>query len=577
MYYRKNIWYGFLFVFFAQFVQAQNTPQATKKPLSITGGVGASANFYSSNETFYSRPSSSWNAYGNFTAKVQDWSIPFSFVVSQYSNSHSSPFFQVGASPTYHWLKVHLGYRNIPFSPLTLEGQTFRGAGVELNPKMFRFAAFYGKLNKGISEDTTGGSFRAPQFSTTGYGVKVGIGNATQFFDLIYFHAKDDSSSASFINTSTKNAVLARENAVLGSSFRVVLLKKFTLTGDAALSGLIPDISANTQNLDSSHQALRNIIGNFLPENSSMQASYAGQSSLTYYMPGYNSNLTYRRVEPNFKSLGTPYMISDNELISWLNNFSLAKGKVNVSASVSQQHNNLDKNLITEMTTQVGNLNVNTVLSQHFNMNFNFSGYNLKQKNGNTELPDSLRLNDTFLLKQGIAQFGINPSYNFTRGNILHYISGNLSLQTLKDRNKTTAQQTNSNNLSTSLNYTLALTNKPYSFSLNYIFNRYKQLQYAYTSNGATIGTSAQFLKNKSLNVQGNIGYFFNHFSDSKTRNITYSLNAGYAIKHHSFNLFANYIYTPPVNKIIEAINKTYPYAVATKNVGGGLSYNYSF
>ncbi|MEO6000253.1 MAG: hypothetical protein ABIN89_25675 [Chitinophagaceae bacterium] len=577
MYYRKNIWYGLLCICISQIIYAQNAPPAKKNPLSITGGVGASANFYSSNETFYSRPSSSWNAYGNFTAKVQDWSIPFSFMLSQYSNSHSSPFFQVGASPTYHWMKVHVGFRNIPFSPLTFEGQTFRGVGVELNPKMFRFAAFYGKLNKGISEDTTGGSFRAPQFSTTGYGVKVGIGNATQFFDLIYFHAKDDSSSASFINNSTKNAVLARENAVLGSSFRLVLLKKLTVTGDAAISGLIPDISNNQQGQDSSRQGLKNFIGNFLPDNPSLEASYAGQSSLTYYTSGYNSSFSYRRVQPNFKSLGTPYMISDNELLSWLNNFSLVKGKVNVSASISHQHNNLEKNLVAEMQTQVANVNINTILGQHFNVNLNLSGYNLKQKNGNAQLPDSLRLNDSFLLKQQIYQFNINPTYNFTKGSLLHYISGSLSLQTLTDKNKATAVQSNSNNLSTSINYNLAFMNRPYSFSLSYLFNRYKQLANAYTSNGATIGTSAQFLKNRSLNIQGNIGYFLNHFSDSKTKNISYSLNAGYSIKHHSFNLFANYIYTPPVNKIIEAINKTYPYAVATKNYGGGLSYNYSF
>jgi len=270
-------------------------------------------------------------------------------------------------------------------------------------------------------------------------------------------------------------------------------------------------------------------------------------------------------------------MISDNELFSWLNNFSMLKGKVNVNSTLSQQHNNLARNLVTEMRTQVGNANVNANLSQHLNINFNWAGYNLKQKNGNTETPDSLRINDTLLLNQRIGQFGINPTYNISKGNILHYISSSVSLQTLKDKNKTTALQTNSTNLSTSLNYTMAFMNKPYSFSLSYLYNRYKQLDYAYTSNGATVGTSAQFLKNRSLNIQGNIGYFLNHFSDSKSKNITYALNAGYNIKHHSFNLFANYVHTPPVNKIIEAINKTYPYAVATKNFGSGITYNYSF
>jgi hypothetical protein len=100
----------------------------------------------------------------------------------------------------------------------------------------------------------------------------------------------------------------------------------------------------------------------------------------------------------------------------------------------------------------------------------------------------------------------------------------------------------------------------------------------SYTSNGATFGTSAQLLKNKNLNFQGNFGYYLNRFNnDNKQKNISYSGSAGYRARHHAFTLFANYVYTPPNNPINEAINKNFPYAVATKNFAGGISYNYSF
>jgi hypothetical protein len=306
-------------------------------------------------------------------------------------------------------------------------------------------------------------------------------------------------------------------------------------------------------------------------------ASYAGQSSLSYYSGKYSGSLSYRRVQPNFKSLGTPYLLNDIEFVTLNNNYSMAKGKLNVSTSLSQQHNNLDNTLPVELRTQVGNININTILNQHLSVNVNYSGYNLKQKNGNTKIPDSLRLNDTLFLKQRISQLNISPSYYISKGTKLHYISGNVSLQSLKDKNPTTAARSNSNNLSASAGYTLSLIKKSLSFSLNYLFSRYKQEANSYNSNGVTFGTSAQLLKNKSLNIQGNIGYYSNKFSNiGMQKNISYSGNVGYNAKRHSFNLFAYYVYSPPRNEIIDAVNKTFPYAVATKNFSGGISYNYS-
>src|SRR3546814_13424720 len=91
--------------------------------------------------------------------------MPFSFVVTQYTNSYTQPFSQFGISPSYKWAKLHLGYRNISFSPLLFDGQSFLGGGIELAPKGFYFGAFYGKLNKAISEDTTNMARLQPEYA----------------------------------------------------------------------------------------------------------------------------------------------------------------------------------------------------------------------------------------------------------------------------------------------------------------------------------------------------------------------------------------------------------------------------
>jgi hypothetical protein len=64
-----------------------------QKPFTMSGSIGASANFYNSNETVASRPPFGWNIYGI--------AMPVSFVVNQYGKSYQQPFTMFGISPAY--------------------------------------------------------------------------------------------------------------------------------------------------------------------------------------------------------------------------------------------------------------------------------------------------------------------------------------------------------------------------------------------------------------------------------------------------------------------------------------------
>jgi hypothetical protein len=82
------------------------------------------------------------------------------------------------------------------------------------------------------------GRFRFPQYSRKGYGIKIGVGNSSRYLDVIYFHAKNDSNSASVVN---RNFIRAQENAVLGSSFKLTMLKKkMIFTGDMTIRRIDP-------------------------------------------------------------------------------------------------------------------------------------------------------------------------------------------------------------------------------------------------------------------------------------------------------------------------------------------------
>lgn len=557
-----------ILIVYSAMLQAQDLGALGKqKPFTVSGSIGASANFYNSNEPVPSRPGFGWNVYGNFTPTVYGIALPLSFTISQYSKSYTQPFTMFGLSPTYKWAKLHLGYRTIQFSPVTFDGQSFRGVGLELNPKWFRFGAFYGKLNRRVNEDTTSGRFTPPQFSRIGYGLKIGVGNSSNYFDLMYFHAKDDSASSNVIN---KLNYRPQENTVLGSSFKVTLTKKLIFSTDVAISGLTTDISA-PEGSDSANSSLVKLMKKFVTGNSSTVAAWAGQSTLQLLLKGYTTTLGYRRVQPDFKSLGTPYMLNDVALVNWMNNFNLAQGKLNITTVLSNQHNNLDNTLPSTLQTMLGNLAISAMLGQHINLNINYSGYNIRQKDGTVKMTDSAALN------QMIHQVSLTPSYTILTAMKSHTISANVSYMLLNDKNPVSSPYTNSNNLSTSLNYTLGLTQQAMSFTLSGLYNQYTQDTSYHRSYGATLSSTAQVLKNKSLGLQGSVGYLFNKSSFGEAQNnLLFSGNIGYHVQHHALNVFANYVYTP-YNPITTIINKQVPQAVATKNLAGGISYNYSF
>ena len=81
----------------------------------MSGSIGASANFYNSNEPITSRPPFGWNIYGNVTPTGYGMSLTVSFVINQYGKSYQQQCNMFGSSPTYKWSKLRLGYRKMQF------------------------------------------------------------------------------------------------------------------------------------------------------------------------------------------------------------------------------------------------------------------------------------------------------------------------------------------------------------------------------------------------------------------------------------------------------------------------------
>ncbi len=561
------------FIFFllqtSTILHAQNLEHIGKqKPFTFSGNIGGGLNFYNSNESSYTRDPFTWNLYGNFTPTIYSVSLPFSFIINQYSKSYSTPFAQFGISPTYKWIKLDLGYRTMSMSPFTFDGQSFKGVGIELTPKRFRFAAFYGSLNKAISEDTTSGHLAMPQYGRKGYGARIGVGNEANHFDLIYFHAKDDSSSIKLINQT--ETLTPQENTVIGASSKFTFIKKIIWSTNVAVSALTQDVSAQKVNKDTLTNTIDKLFYKLINYKNGTITSWAGQSTLTFLLKNFNTTFGYRRVEADFKSLGVPYMLNDIEALQWNGGLTVAKGKVNINANVNEQHNDISKKLESELHTLTGTLSLSAMMSTHANLNISGSVVNLNQTDGTTHISDSIRLD------QQIYDISVTPSFTFGKQTAIQTLTPSFNYSLQNDNNPLTSAYGNSNTLTGVLAYSCAFTQQSWSLNGNLLYNLYTQDTLQYTSYGANIGAGVQLLKDKSLGLNASVGYLLNQYSSGEAKNnITGSFSFHFTVaKHHSFSGYFNMVSTPPTSNTLQ---KQLPYSVTTNNIAAGLSYNYSF
>jgi len=561
-----------VFLLLTATLRAQDISKMAKaKPFTISGSIGGGVTFYHSTENQYTQPPFAWNLYANFTPTVYNFSFPFSFVLTQYSSSYTTPFAQFGVSPTYKWIKLDLGYRTINMSPLVFGGQNFLGAGLELNPGKFRFAAFYGSLNKAVSEDTTSGHLAQPQYGRMGYGIKLGVGTDANHFDLLYFHAHDDSGSIKLINDTA--AIRPQDNTVLGASFKLSFLHhRIIWTGDLAASALTQDLGASKVNSDTLTNTFDKLASHVIDYRNSTVVSFAGQTLLTILLKSFNTTLGYRRVQPDFQSLGIPYMLNDMQTFQLNAGLILDKGKVNLNGNLNDQQTGVSGKEASKLNTFTGSFNLGAMLSTHANLSMAFSTVDISQANGTAQISDTAREDEQ------VYTLSVTPSFNFGSASALSSVSLSATWSLLHDNNTFTAPTDESNTLTGMISYSCAFTKQSFSLSASILENRFAQDTNTYTSIGFNVGGGAQLLKKKNLGFQVMVGYLLNHYTLSPvSNNITGSANVHFSVKkHHSFSAFFNVVTTPPTSNYINLQQKL-PYAVSTTNVAGGLSYNYSF
>jgi len=532
-------------------VIAQDVEQVIKaKPFAINGTLGLGIGTYNSSGIPARQRAFSYLFSGAPTLSIYGISFPFSVVVSDQQRGFTQPFNQYGISPTYKWITVHAGWQSIQWSNYTLAGYNFLGGGVELNPGKLRFGAIYGRFNKAIEEDPNliTAFTQTPAYKRLGFSAKIGVGTDQNHVDLIMLRAKDEATS--LISRPSSYNLTPSENFVLGIASRFTFFKHFIFEVDASGSLYTRNLQADTvKNLKLDKV---DFIKDLITLNASTQALTAGHTSLGYQGKNYNVSVKYKRIDPDFKSMGAYYTESDVQNYTVEGGVKLIKGQMQLNGTLGLQNDNLMKDKAYQSNRKIGSLSAN-FNKANYGVDFRYSNYGITQDRGLNPIVDTLRVaktnhNLSAMLRYSMVDTLVSHSF---------ILVGNL--QSLEDLNRFTSAQSLSNSKTANFSYQLGFpkTGLNFNASLNYTV---ADIYLGHTVFfGPSFGITKDFWKGKmGLNAAISMQQQKNNKIDAGNI-LNGSLNGSFRFtKKNAANLSINYLKSNSKDVTLPSFNEIY-------------------
>lgn len=477
--------------------------QQQKKPAITLHGTAAISFGIFNQENYNGRqPGFFWSVNGNPVLGVLGHPAPVSLMISSQQRSVSTPFSQFGISPTIKWAKFHAGVRSLHFSPFSVAGHTFLGGAVEINPGAFRFAVLGGRFQKAREADTTSAFRLRPQYKRLGYGFRIGVGKTRNYFDLIFFKAKDDSTSLQLTPPSF-GALTPDENAVLGFATRISFSKKVFMQVDGGASLYTRDIRNGLRSEttdDPDFNRLASALSGVIPIRHSTSLTFAGEAALRYQGRQFQLGLAYRRVEPEYASMGAWFFQTDIQQFTVTPGFNFKKGRTRIQFNAGLQNDNLLK--LKPATSQrfISGVNVSLNPTEKFGIDVQANNFQFSQENRYLE-SDSLRLQQSTLF------LSVSPHWSIRQGDKNNTINASLTYQKSDDYNPYTRQNLRSNFAFAQVNWNWQSPKKGLNAGLGLNGRANKSGTAADDQSvGLLANAGKSFLKNK-FRVQANANY----------------------------------------------------------------------
>lgn len=526
-----------------------------KNGVKLHGNLNLQLEYYHANQIDPRKKDFSWLISGNPMLEVAGIRVPFSFLLSNFENRFYQPFNQFGISPFYKWAKVHLGYRNITYSPYTLAGHQMLGAGFDLTPNKFRIGFMYGRLRKSTSIDSTMNAnplYIRPQpvYQRLGYAAKVGYGTQNNFVDLIYFSGWDKNKS---LSAKLQDSLQPAENKTIGLSTKVTPVKNLTWHLNVGLSAYTLNKNDATDTTDQpvKNDWIRGMMSSFVNNKLSTHYYFAGETGIRYQMPVWTTALTYKRVDPGYQSMGAYFFQSDMQETTFSNQFRLDSNRLSIGANIGYQQDNLENQKTSTSKRFIGSANISYIPKMHYGFTFNFSNYGITNNPLATSPGDEL-------FKQVNNSVMLMSFYNWLNEESIRNLNVILMFQSLSTPQSSLGAipTLNTYSATTSYNHSWVKPNVNANVAGNYMLS--KTPQGNISSYGGTLGGMAPFIKNK-LTVSVTASYLNNTFNKSPNgHTIRGSLGLTVPVdEHHHFQLLGNYLSNQSNNTtIIQSFNE---------------------
>ena len=518
-------------------VRAQDLSNFKQNKSSVHGSFSTTGIAYNYSGLINPRkPPFTYILSGNINVNLKGLVFPFSFTFSDRNFDFRQPFNRFGLSPQYKWITLHLGYRNIHFDKYVMGGHTVLGAGVELNPGHFRFGFVYGRLRKKTNHAINVNnplSDTLNDFTRKMMSLKIGVGSNRTFFDLIVLWAADDTTSIE--STYRERGLFPASNLVTGLNSKIALSKTLHFEGEIAFS--VYTLNQNSAIKYDVPQFLEKII----PVNMSTNGYMAARALLEYKnKKGLRFGLLYRRVDPDYASMGTYFINNDVENITLNTGFMAIKRKLRFNGSFGLERNNLNTRRNATTKKMIGSAMISYDPVKFFGMTINYSNYSVNQQPGRIQIADSIKLYQT----NGSIMF--MPHFQFINkdNKISHIISYAFTRMNLNDKNEFSTSNMDFVTLNHIFTYGITFIPARLSLTANFNYNQVLMEVSNSTNIGANLGVNKSLMKNKlAIGISSN---FMKSKNDTQsvmviTPRFSTRVKLG---KHHRFKLRFNIIST---------------------------------
>jgi hypothetical protein len=405
---RKPVIISLLLCLLSGFLPGQNLEKIGKKDMITVGGsMNLNSILYDAYGFTPRRDPFTWYFNGSLNVTILDVSLPFTYSYSNQHGTYTQPFNMQSCSPKYKCAQAHIGTTALTYSPYTLGGHLFTGAGLELTPNGFFIGGMYGRFRKAVADDPISQTAEQISYRRMGYAFKAGYENNGQALTVSYFHGADDPNSLLFVPSDANLSPM--ENVAIGISGKTTLWKVLNVSGEFAASGLTRNIFSEEETTD------YNGWEKWLVKTRTTTEFYrAWKATIGYSTKIFSISLMHEHVDPGYQTLGAYFFNNDLENYTVAPAFRFLKGKLSLSLNTGFQRNNLAGDRLSTTQRWVGSANVAFNPSKRWMINAaysNFSSYTRNRPNADPFWTPSPA--DTLSFYQIAQQGNATLSYSF--------------------------------------------------------------------------------------------------------------------------------------------------------------------